>query len=371
MENLIKIVCILLVLGFLSVCSREESEPIVPAPIKFEKNQKLLIAADNKLGFNIYHNIFAPANKNSNILISPISLNKSFAVILYSTQKNYGIKRALHLTNLKKEDILTEINELNNTIFNIDENSRFKISTKIATNYKNYITAEQKKLIKNNADLEIAHYSSSETESLTEKNLNTAIFNIQNEISLNCNLRFQTGETESPFYLNPNQSTFVETLICESDFNFYSDEILQAIELPLGRGNFNALVILPETNYSLESVKNILTQTHINKINKSLRKLSLSVYFPKLDIDYTFSLNKSFEEKGFLNLFKEKGTEPVLNEFSQSVKLKTVSKFASSRTLFDSENNNKSSFFIDRPFVLIITEKYSGAILFIGQITNP
>jgi len=291
MKNLINIVLVLFLYGLLSVCSREQSDNVIPKPVKIEKSQKLLISANNNLGFNVYKSVFNKDNLNSNILISPVSLNKPLCTFLYGTTTNKGSKKVLHISDLK------------------------------------------------------------------------------NEISLNCIFEFQTGITESPFYLNPGKSKFVEMLICESKYNFYSETGFNALEMPLGRSNFNTLIILPGENQSIETLKNKLSPYFINKLKKRFRKLNLLVFLPQLDIDYTCLLNDSIKKQDFRNLSSTKGL--YLNELSQSIKLKTISKPANKKVLFDSNDENKNSFFIDRPFLIIITEKYSGSILFIGQITNP
>ncbi|MEN8121388.1 MAG: serpin family protein [Bacteroidota bacterium] len=380
MKNIINIVSILLILGFLSVCSKEQSETVAPKPIKVEENQKLLVSADNKLGLGIYKSILKTTSQNSNILISPISLNKSLCIPLYGMENSYGIKRILQLTDLKKEAILTEINKLNSTILNIDQQSEFKTSTSFITDDRDNLNEQFKKLIHDNNDLQIADFNQNKKELPIKNICRASIFSINNEINLTCNLKYQTGIEESPFYLNPNQSKFVEMLICESKFNYYSDNNIKAIEMPIGRGNFNAMIILPQVNQSLKSIKNKLNIYYINKINEKFKQLNLSVYLPKLNIDYTGSLNNSLKKQGLQNLFMTKGEKYkhinsvkklCLYEFSQSVNLKMVSKPVTKKILFDTKDQHKNSLFIDRPFLFIITEKYSGSIIFIGQIINP
>jgi len=298
MKNIRNIISILLIFTLLSFCSREQSETVAPKPIKFEKNQKLLISADNKLGLTIFKNILQPKDKNINILISPISLNKSLSMLLYGVENDFSLKRVLQLTSLKKDDVFTEINTLNNTIFNIDQQSVFKISTHFLTNDLENINDSFKKFIQKNNDLNIGKSNSQIPELLNSNKFNTPLFSIKNEIDFKCNFKYQTGITESPFYINPDQSKFVEMLICESEFNFYSDNLFKAIEMPIGRGNFNALIILPEVNQSLESINKIINQNYIHTINSRFRKLYLSVHLPQLDIDYTCSLNKSLKDQG-------------------------------------------------------------------------
>jgi len=372
MRNLIKITAILLILSFLSFCSREQTEIVMPKPITFEKNQKHLIDADNRLGFDIYRNILKKENQG-NILLSPLGLNKSLSLLAYGTKDNYRIKRMLNLPKLENDAFLGEINTLNNTLFQLDDFCKFTTSDMFVLHEPNGFNNSFRKLfqddqgfkLQNSSDLS---YSSSNIVKVTG-------FDVQSDIYLECNYKYQTGTTESPFYLNPNESKFVEMLICESEFNYYSDNILKAVEIPIGRGNFNALVIMPETGQTVESLKGKFNSYYLKAINNRFRKLNLSVYMPQLDIDYTCSFaedmqktifNKTLNNLAFENINDKK---LYLHDFSQSVKLKTISKPSSSGTV--SSNTPNSSIFIDRPFLFLITEKYSGSVVFIGQIANP
>ncbi len=115
-------------------------------------------------------------------------------------------------------------------------------------------------------------------------------------------------------------------------------------------------------------------------MNKKFRKLNISAYLPQLDINYSSKLNNPLEKRGLRNLFDSRSPEFIniskdkelyLEEFSQLVSLKTISKPVSKNTLFDTNNESKNIFLVDRPFLMVITEKFTGAILFMGQITNP
>ncbi len=378
MKSIIHIVTILFIFSLFSLCSREQPESVAPQLIKIEEGQKQLVLADNKLGYAIYKSLWSSENQNKNILVSPISLNKPLSIILFGTDNNYNVRRILHVQNQKKDLVFTKINQLNNTIFNIDEQSQFKTSTSFLTHRQNNLTEAFKKFIQQSKILKIDYVSSDNLVHETDNISGSSVINIENEISLKCSFKYQTSTTESPFYLNPNESKFVEMLVCESEFNFYSDKLIKAIEMPLGRGNYNALIILPESNQSLNNIKSKLSKNYLSRINKRYRKLSLSVKIPQLDIEYAYSLNKSLKEQGLSNLFSEEnqefkhlntGKNLYLNNLSQSVKIETVSKPIRANTLFEGES--RASFFVDHPFLLIITEKYSGSILFIGQITNP
>ncbi|OQY00589.1 MAG: hypothetical protein B6I20_08505 [Bacteroidetes bacterium 4572_117] len=377
MRKALNIVIIISISALLSTCSREQTESVFPKTVKIEKHQKQLVLADNKLGFDIYKNVSQTDKQNSNILISPINLNKSLGFLLHNSKNNRNIKLLLRLSNLQRETICSEINKLNDILFNIDKQSIFKNTTSFETNEQIDFGKDFKDFVSSN-NIKIKSYSKNSY--ISNNKPNTQAFNLNNEISFKYNYKFQTGVTESPFYLNPDESIFVKTLICESEFNFYSDDILKAIEVPLGRGNFNSLIILPEADQSIKSIKNKLSQFYVNKMNKKFRKLNISAYLPQLDINYSSKLNNPLEKRGLRNLFDSRSPEFIniskdkelyLEEFSQLVSLKTISKPVSKNTLFDTNNESKNIFLVDRPFLMVITEKFTGAILFMGQITNP
>lgn len=357
--------------SFLSFCSREQTEIVMPKPIKFEKNQKQLIDADNRLGFDIYRNILKE-EKQANILLSPLGLNRSLSLLTYGTKDNYRIKRMLNLSKLTDDAFLGEINTLNNTLFQLDDLCEFTTSDMFVLHEPSGLNNIFRKLFQDNNGFKLLDNNLNH---LSSNILNTKSFDVQSDIYLTCNFKHQIGTTESPFYLNPNESKFVEMLICESEFNYYSDNVLKAVEIPIGRGNFNALVIIPETGQTVESLKNKFSSYYLKAINNRFRKLNLSVYMPQLDIDYTCSfaedMQKTIFNKTLNNLAFEKINDKklYLHNFSQSVKLKTISKPSSNGII--SSNTSNRSIFIDRPFLFLITEKYSGSIVFIGQIANP
>jgi len=371
MRNLIKITAILLILSLLSFCSREQTEIVMPKPITFEKNQKQLIDADNRLGFDIYRNILKKEDQR-NILLSPLGLNKLLSLLSYGTKDNYRIKRMLNLPKLADGAFLGEINTLNKTLFQLDDFCKFTTSDMFVLHDLNGINDTFSKFFRENKGFKLQNNS---LNYLSSNTLGVKSFDVQNDIYLKCNFKYQTGTTESPFYLNPNESKFVEMLICESDFNYYSDNILKAVEIPIGRGNFNALVIMPETGQTVESLKSKFNSYYLKAINNRFRKLNLSVYMPQLDIDYTCSFTENMQKTVFNRTLNNLAFEKIndkklfLHDFLQSVKLKTISKPGSNGMVSSKKPN--SSIFIDRPFLFLITEKYSGSLVFIGQIANP
>jgi serpin B len=343
----------------------------MPKPITFEKNQKQLIDADNRLGFDIYRNILKKEDQR-NILLSPLGLNKLLSLLSYGTKDNYRIKRMLNLPKLADGAFLGEINTLNKTLFQLDDFCKFTTSDMFVLHDLNGINDTFSKFFRENKGVNLQNNS---LNYLSSNTLGVKSFDVQNDIYLKCNFKYQTGTTESPFYLNPNESKFVEMLICESDFNYYSDNILKAVEIPIGRGNFNALVIMPETGQTVESLKSKFNSYYLKAINNRFRKLNLSVYMPQLDIDYTCSFTENMQKTVFNRTLNNLAFEKIndkklfLHDFLQSVKLKTISKPGSNGMVSSKKPN--SSIFIDRPFLFLITEKYSGSLVFIGQIANP
>ena len=202
-----------------------------------------------------------------------------------------------------------------------------------------------------------------------KKQKNSLNLSVIHELFIKFNLAAKKDVSESPFYLSPGNSKFIEMLQCAGTFNYYSDEVLKAVELPIGFGNFNVLYILPETNEYFKR-KNILSPYLINKIQNNFRKLNLNVYVPKLNSFDKYAVNQTNMQAIFkksLNGIDLKKSV-VLNDMVQKIQVQMGSDISKGN---QQVINSAANFFIDRPFILLVTEKYTGAIIFIGKIENP
>jgi len=360
MPKPINILILFALLSLFSVCAPEHSEVAVPQEIKIEKNQKTLITHTNSLVLSTFKK--ETRNNQSNVLISPIGINTSTAFILFANQEE---KKSIS-PQIPKNELIEEFFNFNELIFNLDKNFNVDNKTILKFNQKPDFSRKF-----NNFLQEHKYYHTQFSDDKTIQT-NRRILNIENNLLAKFSFPSQTDACESPFYLTPGEIKFVQMLKCENSFNYYSNEYLKAIEIPIGQGNFNALFILPESGFSYEHLIKMINPYILNTIENNYRKLPLSVYIPELNIDYfrkgsIKNRYTNFKDSGKLSFQNiEKSGNIRLNNIYFNTKLKTISKIN-----YRKSSTNKNNLFIDRPFILIIKEQYTDAIVFIGQIVNP
>lgn len=162
---------------------------------------------------------------------------------------------------------------------------------------------------------------------------------------------------------------------------YVSNELFSAISLPYSSGTFHMRIVLPNENVPISTVVNALgrpgylaecmRQTKTCKVDLSLPKYEIKADFRLDDILQTLGVNKAFyTSDGFSALtdapfsvskVKQAVCLKVDEEGSEGAAATAI--VSDSAPLFD-----KATFNADRPFLFMITENETGAILFIGTV---
>ena len=164
--------------------------------------------------------------------------------------------------------------------------------------------------------------------------------------------KYQENSSEIPFYSTPSKSSFVKMISSKYYFNFYSDKNIEFVEIPLKRTNYNMYVIVPTENETTSGIINKLSYSFFNKISLKARKNKMQVFLPQFNVNYTAKSVKVNKLKSIKLNFKSNNN--VKNSF------------------FSNEDENSyKTFFVNRPFIFIISEKSTNTILFVGKVNQP
>lgn len=160
----------------------------------------------------------------------------------------------------------------------------------------------------------------------------------------------------------------------------------KAVRLPYGNGNFHMTVILPTDQINHVPLLECLDHDNLEKINETLKMKHIAVELPKfeseskaelLEVLKGMGLNKACDFKYGFDAITWNGSS-VLALFKHAVKLivneeGTEGAAASMGGMIDSAGPDPVEIPVvsfDRPFVYLIQENTTGAILFIGVVTN-
>lgn len=168
-------------------------------------------------------------------------------------------------------------------------------------------------------------------------------------------------------------------------FNYFENEQMQLVELPYGNGLYSMMIALPKTNKTLESLVNELNPTDWESWVDNMRSLKVHLSLPKFKLEYEIELNEVLKTLGMPIAFTDKA------DFSNiSIYPLAISKVIHKTYIDVNEAGTEAAavtsigfevtsmpielepvFRADKPFVFVICEKQTGAILFMGKVGKP
>jgi serpin B len=201
--------------------------------------------------------------------------------------------------------------------------------------------------------------------------------------------RFESKSTsEQPFYLDGGAEVKVPLMTRLGAYNYTMLQELLALELPYKGGEFSMLVLLPREKGKLSELEESLTAERLDEVLASLRNLRVLVYLPRFKLSARLGLKESLGEMGIKDAFDMKADfsgmtgnqELFLSDvFHQTfVEVKEEGTEAAAATAavvrqksIDARVERPIEFRADHPFLFIIRHRPSGAVLFMGRVSNP
>ncbi|XP_039658412.1 alpha-1-antitrypsin-like isoform X2 [Perca fluviatilis] len=202
---------------------------------------------------------------------------------------------------------------------------------------------------------------------------------------------YYKGKWETPFDpkltkqddFNVDENTKVPVLMMnlEDSFKTYHDHDLNTtvLQLPFN-SSYSMLLMLPDVMATLE---NAIGPKHVTKWLKAMmRPRVLDVYIPKFSIKTSYNLKDVLSEMGMTDMFGDRANLRGISEeeslqVSQVVHQATLDvdeagATAAAATGIDIASNSVVPVLkFNRPFMVIITERNTEKILFLGKIINP
>ncbi|MDR2119055.1 MAG: serpin family protein [Tannerellaceae bacterium] len=164
----------------------------------------------------------------------------------------------------------------------------------------------------------------------------------------------------------------------------YSGDTFDALELDYSGGAYSMVILLPKEGVALSEVESQFGYDSFRELLAGMYLCEVSVKLPKFKVEYEQTLNNVLVEMGG-KPFLDSGDYSLLSASLSSASIKVVQKTfaevneagteAAAATyvgIFTSTGivYPKMDFHVNRPFLFLIHEKKTGAILFAGRILN-
>lgn len=169
-------------------------------------------------------------------------------------------------------------------------------------------------------------------------------------------------------------------------FNYADNSQYSAVELPYGNGQYSMTMLLPNEGVSIDEMMKQLTTTELAKLQQQMEKCIVDLKLPRfstttdvrlnaplstLGAKTMFSGNADFSRMADAGLFVSAMLQKAKIEVSEEgTKAAAVTAAVMTMSALPHEQPRHVKFYAKRPFVYMITENNTNAILFIGQYTG-
>jgi serpin B len=197
--------------------------------------------------------------------------------------------------------------------------------------------------------------------------------------------QFDANETrEEEFRVGPNEMVLAPMMHGDAVYPYAETETLQVLEMPYAHesGNGLAMLVLLPKEDSLTAAEEALDAERLTDLRESLVSQNVRVYFPKFTLDVGYSLPPVLAAMGMPTAFAEGAAD--LSGMDGTKDLFITGVFHKAFVDVNEEGTEAAAatgviggggvtpvFRANHPFVFLIVEKDSGAILFMGRVVNP
>jgi len=375
-----------------------------------EKTAKLL-EAENRFGLELFREVYAWETEYQNIMISPLSVSLALAITYNGAngETKTAMEKTLKVYGLTPDDINQSYYDLVKALQSLDPKVLMDIANAIF--YRDDFKVEDDfiKLNRQFYDAEVSALDFGSPDALntingwvaekTHDKIKTILDRItRDQVMFLLNAiyfkgiwqkEFNSESTENlNFFLEDGTSVVTETMQRLDTLPYTKNELFSAVQVSYGKGNYNMFVFLPEPDKNIGDIIDHLKEDNWEDWMNSFEETqSVDIKLPRFKYAYEIKMNEVLTKMGmgiaftpaadFTGINKNGGLMIGFVKHKSFVEVNEEGTEAAAVTMVAIERTSTSTgpekvpFYVNRPFVYAITEKDTGAILFMGTVKNP
>ena len=391
-------------------CQKQDVPGYKPA-IDFQNDKKAetLIASDNLFALDLFKEVYS-LEEEDNFMISPLSVSIALGMTYNgaSGTTKTAFEEALRLSGLTRHEInyihgalithLTKVDpkvtvEIANSIW---VNKFYTLLQEFADTNRFYYDAEINSLdlyAPGAVDIINQWVSDKTHEKITEvldQIPPDVVMYLINALYYYGTWKYEFNEENNlpiQFELENGMNKEVEGMRLESDLPYYSNGDLRITELPYGNDKFSMMILLPGDNTEVNDMVDDISMDNWNQWISDMDTVGLDLQLPKFSFEYKTLLNDALINMGLGIAFSGAAEFPLMVEESQSLYISRVihktfvdvnekGTEAAAVTVVEIRETSAGPgsavpFVVNKPFLFVIREKTSNAIVFMGKVGEP
>lgn len=393
---------------FLLSCSDDATGPETPTPLRPVSSGELALArANSAFGFTLFTSV-TDVTPEENVFLSPLSVTMALGMTVNGAAGETwtGLRRALHFDGMSQDEINQSCHDIMELLLGMDPRVRLDIANSIWTRagypvQEEFINANRRWF---NADIETLDFDRADAADIINAWVSRVTEGRIPEIVaapiphwvvmyLINGVYFKGTWTDEFDPADTRDDTFiaidgarrpVKMMQRTGPMRYTQDELVEIVDLPYGWDRYSMAVLLPREGVTLAELRQTLSATQWDAWMTALKERDVKLQLPRFTLEYEVGLNDILASMGMDAAF-----DPARADFSginpddalviSDVRHKTfvlVNEEGTEAAAVTSVEVGTTSvptvtvLRVDRPFIFVIHERNTGAILFIGQLTD-
>jgi len=374
--------------------------------IELTDKQTARLNADNDFSFKMFREV--SEQDGDNTFFSPLSLNLALGMLYNgaSGETRSEMAEALGIVDFTETEINEYYQKMSQALLNIDPLTEIGIANSIWYRdgfpvkrpfidiNQEYFDAMVKALDFNRPDAAdiinkwCAEKTNDKIEEIIEAPIDPDVMMyLINALYFKSKWQFEfekKNTKQDDFTKADGQKIKVNMMEQTTSLPYYADERLQCVEMPYGNEAFSMVAILPANDMSIDRLVEYLDNDKWQNAVNNLRERNVNLKLPRFKIECEIPLNDPVKNVGMQLIFNSKladfanisDSRLYVSDIKQKTFVEVNEEGTEAAAVTAVELRIESApipipFFADRPFLYLIKEKSTGAILFIGRMDEP
>jgi len=406
------IVFIAISAGIMLSCEKNETPDVndkIPG-ITLRKKSTEIIEADQIFGFELFREVYHNSDKD-NLMISPLSVSYALGMTYNGAAGTTldAFRDVLHFNDLTNNEVNESYKDLMGQLVTLDDLVEFSIANSIwyrmdfevLTDFidtnREYFDAAVKKADFSDPQtlVDINQWIEDKTNGKIKDMLDyipaDAVMYLINAIYFNAQWKYEFDKEATAagdFYLAGGSVHTTDFMQVNGNFYYTSNEDFQAVELPYGDSAFSMVVILPSGDNMVADVVNKMDVEQWEAWFENSAMHNVQVEMPKFKYEFKDLFNKPLSDLGLgvafspstadfsrINPAKDLFISRVIHQTFIDVQEEGTEAAAATivEMCFTSIEGGGGPliFRINKPFLYVIKENSTGAIMFMGKVGKP
>jgi serine protease inhibitor len=408
-KYLIFIAVFMISAGMLSSCEKsDEPSKKEPPEIKLLEKSTEIIEADKAFGFELFREVYN-LSEEDNLMISPLSVSYALGMTYNGAAGTTleAFRDVLHFGDLTNQEVNQTYKDLMGQLVTLDNQVQFSIANSIwyrlgfdvlsefiATNQEYFDAAVEEIDFSDPQTVEIINQwiedkTNGKIKDMLDYIPGDAVMYLINAIYFNAHWKYEFDKDkthEGNFFLADGSTSLTDFMVVNGDFNYISNDDFHAVELPYGDSAFSMVVMLPSGEKTVSDLVENLDMEHWNSWFGNSTMRNVQVELPKFKYGFKSLLNDPLSNLGLEVAFSDAADftrirpsgglyiSRVIHQTFIDVKEEgTEAAAATIVEIFETAviDGGPVHFNVNKPFLYVIKENSTGAVVFIGKVGKP